>query len=254
LLEPGDPESKGLIERRHRFLRTNFEPGRAFVSELDFQAKLDDWFERINLRPHRTLRQRPADRLLAERERMRPLPERMPDIDRRFVTRVPQQPYLRFDTNDSLDPRLVGRRVEVRISQRELVAIALDTGELAAHHRRLFAKHRTPTAPDHERLLRKLRGERQAPEVELRPLERYDPLRARQHDRHLEQAALRPGARSSGTKSAAAMIDRLVHHAEILALKGDSDRLRDKDLGTPSRGERRRVSFRFSSIERGDRA
>jgi DNA replication protein DnaC len=31
--------------------------------------------------------------------------------------------------------------------------------------------------------------------------------------------------------TAAAMIDRLVHHAEILALKGDSFRLRDKDLG-----------------------
>jgi DNA replication protein DnaC len=30
---------------------------------------------------------------------------------------------------------------------------------------------------------------------------------------------------------AVAMIDRLVHHAEILALKGDSYRLRDKDLG-----------------------
>jgi DNA replication protein DnaC len=27
------------------------------------------------------------------------------------------------------------------------------------------------------------------------------------------------------------MIDRLVHRAEILALKGDSYRLRDKDLG-----------------------
>ena len=34
---------------------------------------------------------------------------------------------------------------------------------------------------------------------------------------------------------AAAMIDRLVHHAEILALKGDSYRLRDRDLTrTPS--------------------
>ena len=34
---------------------------------------------------------------------------------------------------------------------------------------------------------------------------------------------------------AAAMIDRLVHHAEILALKGDSYRLRDRDLArTPS--------------------
>jgi DNA replication protein DnaC len=32
--------------------------------------------------------------------------------------------------------------------------------------------------------------------------------------------------------TAVAMIDRLVHHAEILSLKGDSYRLRDKDLGT----------------------
>jgi DNA replication protein DnaC len=31
---------------------------------------------------------------------------------------------------------------------------------------------------------------------------------------------------------AVAMIDRLVHHAEILSLKGDSYRLKDKDLGT----------------------
>src|SRR5919199_700171 len=30
---------------------------------------------------------------------------------------------------------------------------------------------------------------------------------------------------------AAAMIDRLVHQAEVLALKGDSYRLRDRDLG-----------------------
>jgi DNA replication protein DnaC len=31
--------------------------------------------------------------------------------------------------------------------------------------------------------------------------------------------------------TAAAMVDRLVHHAEILSLKGDSYRLKDRDLG-----------------------
>jgi DNA replication protein DnaC len=36
---------------------------------------------------------------------------------------------------------------------------------------------------------------------------------------------------------AAAMIDRLVHHAEILALKGDSYRLRDRDLARPARDD-----------------
>ncbi|MFJ3310554.1 ATP-binding protein, partial [Streptomyces sp. NPDC086549] len=34
---------------------------------------------------------------------------------------------------------------------------------------------------------------------------------------------------------AAAMIDRLVHHADVLSLKGDSYRLKDRDIGrTPS--------------------
>lgn len=32
---------------------------------------------------------------------------------------------------------------------------------------------------------------------------------------------------------AAAMIDRLVHHADVIALKGDSYRLKDRDLGRP---------------------
>ena len=36
---------------------------------------------------------------------------------------------------------------------------------------------------------------------------------------------------------AAAMIDRLVHHAEIVALKGDSYRLRDRDLPRPHRDD-----------------
>jgi DNA replication protein DnaC len=36
---------------------------------------------------------------------------------------------------------------------------------------------------------------------------------------------------------AAAMIERLVHHAEIVALKGDSYRLRDRDLARPARDD-----------------
>ena len=37
--------------------------------------------------------------------------------------------------------------------------------------------------------------------------------------------------------TATAMIDRLVHHAEILALKGDSYRLKDRDLARPARDD-----------------
>ncbi len=34
-----------------------------------------------------------------------------------------------------------------------------------------------------------------------------------------------------GDDTVAAMIDRLVHHADVIALKGDSYRLKDRDLG-----------------------
>jgi transposase len=176
---PRDPEAKGIVERLQGYAETSFEPGREFVNHLDFQDQLDRWFrDRANARTHRTTRAVPAVRLVEELGAMRPLPARMPPTARRFVTRVPAQPFVRFDTNDySLDPRFAGRRVEVRGGQRELAAICLDSGELVARHRRRFARHLTIAAPEHERALRELRSP--APgeiEVELRPLERYDAL------------------------------------------------------------------------------
>lgn len=177
-LEARDPQSKGVVERLQGYAETSFEPGRSFAGELDFQAQLDGWFDRrANVRFHRTLRCRPADRLVEELAVMRPLPERMADVDRRFVIRVPPDPYVRVDTCDySLDPRLVGRRVELRVSQREVLAVALETGELACRHARSFARHRTITALEHARALRQLRGAPAEPEVETRPLARYDQL------------------------------------------------------------------------------
>ena len=175
---PGDAPARGCVERLQGYLETNFEPGRRFANELDFQLQLDAWFERANGRTHKTLRARPLDRLAEEREVMRPLPDGQPDVDRRWVTRVPPDPHVRFDTNDySLDPNLVGRRVEVRANQREITAVVLDTRELACRHERSFAKNRTITALEHARALRERRRE---PErellVEQRALAVYDGL------------------------------------------------------------------------------
>jgi hypothetical protein len=177
ILERGDAQAKGALERSHRFLRTNFLPGRSFANELDFQSQLDGWCEKANGRVHRTTRAVPAQRLLSERERMRELIG-TPDVDRRFVTRVAQQPYLHFDRNDySVDPRFAGRRVEVQVSQREVLAVVLGSGELACRHRRSFAGGLTFTDPAHQTELDQLRARRRLRhqvEVEIRPLARYD--------------------------------------------------------------------------------
>ena len=171
-----DPQAKGVVERLQGFAETNFEPGRRFANELDFQHQLDEWFDKANARTHRGLRERPVDRLAAEIEVMAPLPAAPPDVDRRWVIRVPPDPFVRVDTNDySLDPALVGRRVEVRVGQREVLAAALDTGEIACRHQRSFAKHRMITALEHARALRAGRQPAE-PTVEIRPLDVYDQL------------------------------------------------------------------------------
>ena len=174
---PADPQAKGLVERLQGYLETSFEPGRSFLGPEDFQAQLDAWFEKANRRTHRSLRCRPIDRLAEDLAAMRALPQAAPDTDERFVVRVAPDPYVRVGTCDySLDPRLVGRRVEVRVGQREISALTLDDGVLACRHRRSFARHRTITDLEHLRLLRAGRQEPAEPEVEERPLARYDAL------------------------------------------------------------------------------
>ena len=181
ILAAGDCQAKGSLERDHRFLHGNFEAGRHFAGQLDFQAQLEGWCDRVNERIHRSTRARISQRLASERCSMRPLPEQMPRTEQRLTLRVPPQPYFRFDRNDySLDPRLVGRRVEIRAGQRAIVAVSLDTGEVIAQHRRVFAGGLTFTDPAHQATLDQLRGERKRPrtepEVEHRPLARYDEL------------------------------------------------------------------------------
>ncbi len=180
ILEAADPQAKGILERSHRFMRSNFEPGRRFANHLDFQGQFDGWCDRVNQRVHRTIRAVPTERLVEEQTRMRPLPDRFPDVDRRQVVRVPQQPYLRVDRNDySVDPVFAGRRVELRITQSHVTAVVLDTGELGARHRRFFAGGLTVTDPKHQTELEQLRArrrQRHEVEVEIRPLSRYDRL------------------------------------------------------------------------------
>jgi transposase len=94
--EGGDPQAKGCVERLQDYLERNFEAGRRFANELDFRLQLDDWFAKANGRQHSTLRCRPIDRLLEERQVMAPLPARLPDTDRRWVLRVPPDPHLRL--------------------------------------------------------------------------------------------------------------------------------------------------------------
>jgi len=109
-------------------------------------------------------------------------PPVLPDPSWRFTIRLPRDHYVRVDTNDySVNPRFVGRRVDVTVTLNEIVATC--DGTEVARHRRCLAKHQTLLGADHARVLRQIRGEAAALEpaavdmvVEERDLSVYDRL------------------------------------------------------------------------------
>src|SRR5690606_38378071 len=102
------------------------------------------------------------DRLAEDRAAMLVLPPVLPDPAWRFAVRVGRDHHVRVATGDySVHPRVIGRRVEVRVDLDTVVAVA--GGEEVARHRRSLAKHRTITAGEHGRAARLMRAERHEP-------------------------------------------------------------------------------------------
>ena len=180
LVGPRDPEAKGLVERANGYLETSFLPGRSFEDIADFNRQLAVWLRRANQRIHGTTRVRPSEMIFEDRGAMMPFPLVLPDPSWRFTTRLPRDHYVRVDTNDySVNPRLVGRRVEVAVTLDEIVVTCERTE--AARHRRCLAKHQTLLVADHARILRQMRIEATEPKpvevtVEERDLGVYDEI------------------------------------------------------------------------------
>ena len=178
LCGPADPEAKGLVERANGYLETSLLPGRRFDDVADFNRQLVGWLRRANQRIHGTTRVRPTDAIWEDRGAMLSFPPVLPDPAWRFSTRLPRDHYVRVDTNDySVNPRFVGRRVEVRVTLEEVI-VSCD-GTVVARHRRCLARHQSLLAPEHARILRAMRAEQAiaAPidtVVEQRDLAIYD--------------------------------------------------------------------------------
>jgi transposase len=158
ILNRADPEAKGIVERNNDYYETSFLPGRSFESVADFNAQFTAWLRRANNRIHATTKVRPAEAIYEDRGSMLAFPPVLPDVTARFGTRVPRDHYIRFDTNDySVNPRFVGRRVEVRVSLDTVVVTCDQT--VVAQHQRCLAKHRVILHPDHARTLQAMRAE-----------------------------------------------------------------------------------------------
>ena len=181
LCRPRRPQAKGLVERNNDYYERSFLPGRTFTSPSDFNTQIGEWIAtRANVRHHRKLGCQPILRWAADKAAMLPLPPVNPAVGWRHSLRLPKDHYVRLDTNDySVDPRMVGRRVEVAADLQSVRVFA--AGQLVADHDRCWAAHQTITDPAHAQAAVALRQQATSPQpsvdplaVEVRDLSAYD--------------------------------------------------------------------------------
>ena len=165
-LKANDPESKGVVERRNGFFETSFMPGRTFTSPADFNAQFTEWLGDANGRLVRTLKARPSDLVIADRDAMLALPPVPPVVGWTNEIRLGRDYYVRVDTNDySADPAHIGRLVAVH-ADLDRVTVRVDR-RLIADHDRVWARHVTVADAEHLDQARRLRDEFSRPRSHL---------------------------------------------------------------------------------------
>jgi len=131
------PEAKGRVEASIKFIRHSFFYGRSFASVDDLRAQAAAWRDHTaNTRLHATTHERPAERLLVERTRLRALPERPFDTDLcLFPLIVSKEARVHLDTNTySVPHEHVGQTVQLRADD-HLIRVLRGDDEIARHPR-----------------------------------------------------------------------------------------------------------------------
>jgi transposase len=146
-----DPESKGIVEAKVRYVKHNALAGR--TDELlrfeDYLALAPSWRDQVaNVRIHETTRERPIDRFTKERALLRPLPAIPFDTDEVVPAVVSPHARIAFDGNRySAPPQFVRRPITVRANRDELRL--LHEGQVVAQHVRSYQRGQLLVLPEH---------------------------------------------------------------------------------------------------------
>jgi transposase len=146
-----DPESKGIVEGKVRYVKHNALAGRAdeLLRFEDYLALAPYWRDQVaNLRLHETTCERPLDRFQQERTLLRPLPTIPFDSDEVVPAVVSPHARIAFDGNRySVPPQFVRRPLTVRANRDELRL--LHEGQVVAQHVRSYERGQLLVLPEH---------------------------------------------------------------------------------------------------------
>jgi transposase len=183
-----DPESKGVVEAKVRYVKHNALAGRS--EELtcweDYQRLAPRWRDEVaNVRLHAATRERPLDRFQQERPRLRPLPALPFDTDEIVPVVVTPHARVHYDGNRySVPPTLARKPLLLRANAAEVRI--LDQGQEVARHARCYEKGQPVNRPDDRLAALKMRKRRQAEEYE----EEFDALGPAARQFHLKLLSL----------------------------------------------------------------
>jgi len=146
-----DPESKGVVEGKVRYVKYNALAGRddQLLRFEDYLALAPYWRDQVaNLRIHETTRVRPLDRFQQERALLRPLPAIPYDTDEVVPAVVSPHARIAFDGNRySVPPQFVRRPITLRANRDELRL--LHDGQVVARHVRSHERGQLLVLPEH---------------------------------------------------------------------------------------------------------
>ena len=135
--EAADPESKGLVEHLCGYVQTDLIVPALLEQEWPDlgtgNAAARDWCLEVNHQVHSEIAAIPAERLLREREVLRPLPAQRPPLRTDQQRKVEKRGSIRFGSARYLVPKtLVGEWVDV-CAQEDQVVISYAGAEVVRH-------------------------------------------------------------------------------------------------------------------------
>ena len=187
-----DPESKGIVEAKVRYVKQNALAGRSeeLVTWEDYRRLAPRWRDEVaNVRLHAATKQRPIDRFQQERGRLRPLPTNPFDTDEVLSVVVTPHARVHYDGNRySVPPALARKTALLRANATEVRIV--NQGQEVARHERCYEKDQLRIHPDHRLAALKMRRRRQANQRE----EEFDALgpEAREFHRKLLTMPVKP--------------------------------------------------------------
>jgi transposase len=147
-----DPESKGIVEAKVRYVKHNALQGRAeqLTAWQDYQELAVRWRDEVaNVRLHQATGERPIDRFQLERPYLRALPQLPFDTDEIVATMVNSHARVKFDGNRySTPPDYVGKPVTIRAGAESLRI--LHEGREIACHQRCYARGQRICQAEHQ--------------------------------------------------------------------------------------------------------